>query len=430
MKIIDNLKLIFIKKELFFFYIILILGTLVTVLDLISFVLIVPLFNIVFLNENINFFNIKLNIIDTKVKLLLIFFFVLLFIIKNFLIIFYNFIFVNFFRDIKTKVTNKLFNLFLKQEYNVFLQNSSKNILQKMTESVNHLDILLNSFVICFVEILFVIGILIILFFSNYKIFLLTFFIFLIVGILYFLLVRKKIKLWSENYHQSTGNVDKIILEGINGFKDIVFYNLKNNFYEDLNTNAANANHHLSRLNFLNQIQKYWLEIVGVTVVSLALYYFIKTNLDIFKLLPVLSLFVISMFRLLSSFSRIFAASQNVKFFYPSLVSINQYSQDLLIKKEIIGNKEFKFTESIKFKNVSFNYSLSSKSILKDISLTIYKNEFITSVINNYISKLTVFLSDFGFLRLLLGRLPSPCNSLSSLILMVLLSFVLLTEGS
>ena len=162
MKIIENLKLIFTKKEFFFFYIILISGTLVTVLDLISFVLIIPLFNIVFLNENINFFNIKLNIIDTDVKLLLIIFFVLLFIIKNFLIIFYNLIFVNFFRDIKTKVINKLFNLFLKQEYNLFLQNSSKNILQKMTDNVNHLDILLNSFVVCFVEILFIIGILII----------------------------------------------------------------------------------------------------------------------------------------------------------------------------------------------------------------------------------------------------------------------------
>jgi ATP-binding cassette subfamily B protein len=404
-KIINNLKLIFTKKELFFFYIILISGTLVTVLDLISFVLIIPLFNIVLLNENINFFNIKLNIIDTKVKLLLIFFFVLLFIIKNFLIIFYNFIFVNFFRDIKTKVINKLFNLFLKQEYNLFLQNSSKNILQKMTESVNHLDILLNSFVVCFVEILFVIGILIILFFSNYKIFLLTFFIFSIVGILYFLLVRKKIKLWSKNYHQSIGNVDKIILEGINGFKDIVFYNLKNNFYEDLNTNAANANHHISRLNFLNQIQKYWLEIVGVTIVSLALYYFIKTNLDIFKLLPVLSLFVISMFRLLSSFSRIFAASQNIKFFYPSLVSINQYSQDLLIKKEIIGNKEFKFTESIKFKNVSFNYSLSSKSILKDISLTIYKNEFIVIIGKNGSGKSTFLNLVSGFFQPTYGEI-------------------------
>ena len=405
MKIIENLRAIFTKKDFFFFYILLLSGTVVTVLDLISFVLIIPLFNIIFLNENINFFNIKFNIIDNNVKLLVIIFFVLLFIIKNFLIIFYNYIFVNFFRNIKTKTINKLFNLFLNQEYILFLKNSSKNTLQKMTDNVNHLDILLNSIIICFVEILFVIGILGILFFSNYKIFLLTSLIFLIVGTVYFQLVRKKIKLWSKIYLQSIGNVDKIILEGINGFKDIVFYDLKNNFYNDLNTNAANANHYLSRLNFLNQIQKYWLEIVGVTIVSLALYYFVTTNFDIFKLLPVLSLFVISMFRLLSSFSRIFATSQNIKFYYPSLVFIKQYLHDLLIKKEMIRNKEFKFTESIKFENVSFNYSLNTPSVLKDISLTIYKNEFIVIVGKNGSGKSTFLNLISGFLQPTYGKI-------------------------
>ena len=405
MKIIENLRSIFTKKDFFIFYILLISGTVVTALDLISFVLIIPLFNIIFFNQNINFLNININIIDTNAKLLVIIFFGLLFIIKNFLIIFYNYIFVNFFRNIKTKTINKLFNLFLNQEYILFLKNSSKNILQKMTDNVNHLDLLLNSFVIFFVEILFVIGILGILFFNNYKIFLLTSIIFLIVGTVYFQLVRKKIKLWSKNYHQSIGNVDKIILEGINGFKDIVFYNLKNNFYYDLNANAANANHHLSRLGFLNQVQKYWLEIVGATILSLVLYYLVTTNIDIFRFLPVLSLFVISMFRLMSSFSRIFATSQNIRFYYPSLESIKQYLHDLQIKKEMISNKDFKFRESIKFENVSFNYSLNSPLVLKDISLTIYKNEFIIIVGKNGSGKSTFLNLISGFLKPTYGEI-------------------------
>lgn len=91
----------------------------------------------------------------------------------------------------------------------------------------------------------------------------------------------------------------------------------------------------MARLNLLNQIQKYWLEIVGVTIISLALFYFVTTNFDIFKLLPVLSLFVISMFRLLSSFGRIFNASQNIKFFYPSIESVEKYLKDLQLKKKL-----------------------------------------------------------------------------------------------
>jgi ABC-type multidrug transport system fused ATPase/permease subunit len=398
-KIIQDLRSIFTKKEFIFFYIILISGVAVTVLDLLSILTIIPLFNIIFLNEEINFLNIKLSVVDINFKLLAIFFFSLLFIIKNFLIIFYNYKFINFFRNIKTKVTNKLFNTFLNQEYILFINNSSKNILQKIKDHVNHIDILLNSFIIIFVEILFLIGILVILFFSNYKIFLLTSSIFLIVGIIYLKLVKKKITHWSQSYHHSLSYVDNIILEGINGFKDIVFYNLKNNFSKNLDVNISNANHYLSRLNFLNYVQKYWLEIVGVIIISLALFYLVQTGLNVLKLLPVLSLFVISIFRLLMSSSRVFAAAQNIKFFYSSLESVRKYLEDLQIKKTIIHNKEFKFDESIKFDNVSFNYSVNSPSILKDISLTIYKNDFTVIVGKNGSGKSTFLNLVSGFLQ-------------------------------
>ena len=405
MKIIEAIKLIYTKKELNFFFIILVGGTIVTFLDLISFIFIIPVFNIIFLNENINFFNIKINIIDTNVKLVVIIIFVLLYIFKNLLIIYFNYIFVDFFKNIKTKISNKLFNLFLNQEYIFFLKNTSKNLFQKIKDDVNGIDVLLNAFVILFTEILFVIGILCILFFSNYKIFLLTCLIFLIVAVIYFQLVRKKIKHWSYSYHQSVGNINNIILEGTNGFKDIVFYNLKDNFFNNLNINNTNANHRLARLNFLNQIQKYWLEIVGVIIICLALFYFVITNLEIFKILPVLSLFIISIFRLLSSFGRIFAHSQNIKFYYPSLESINKYLEDLRIKKDVTLHKEFKFKESIEFYDVSFNYSSDSVPVLKNIFLRIYKNEFIVIAGKNGSGKSTFLNLVSGFLQPSNGRI-------------------------
>ncbi len=405
MKIIKASRSIYTKKELSLFFIILVGGTIVTFLDLISFIFIIPVFNIIFLNQNINFLNIEINIIDTNIKLVVIIIFALLFILKNLLIIYYNYIFVDFFKNIKIKISNKLFNLFLNQEYIFFLKNSSKNILQKIKDDIYGVDALLNAFVILFTEILFVIGILCILFFANYKIFLLTFLIFLIVVIIYFQLVRKKIKHWSYSYHQSVGNINNIILEGTNGFKDIVFYNLKNNFFNNLNTNTTSAYHRLARLNFLNQIQKYWLEIVGVTIVCLVLFYLVITRLDIFKLLPVLSLFIIAIFRLLSSFGRIFAQGQNIKFYYPSLESINKYLEDLKIKKDVTSHKEFKFNESIKFYDVSFNYSSDSTPVLKNISLTIYKNEFIVIMGKNGSGKSTFLNLVSGFLQPSNGRI-------------------------
>ena len=45
-------------------------------------------------------------------------------------------------------------------------------------------------------------------------------------------------------------------------------------------------------------------------------------------------------------------------------------------------------------------------------------------ILYNYISKLTVLLEDFCLLLLFFGRLPSPCKSFKSLMLIVLLSFI------
>ncbi len=405
MDIIKTLNSIYKKKELNYFLILLGGGTIVTLLDLISFLFIIPLFNIIFLDQNIIFFNIKIDIVDNNIKILVIILFVLLFIFKNLLIIYYNYIYVNFFKNIKTRISGELFKKFLNQDYIFLTKDSSKNLLQKITHDVDNLDSLLNAFIILFVEILFVIGILIILFLTNSKIFLLSLFTFSIVGSLYFMLVKNKIKSWSAEYHQNIGIVNNIIIEGMNGFKDIIFYNLKDYFYNKLNSNKASANHFVARLNFLNQIQKYWLEIVGVIIISLSLLYFTIINLDIFEILPILGLFLISMFRLLSSLGKIFATSQNLKFYYPSLQSVKDYLVNLKIKKNIISDEKFNFVKNIKFNNVSFNYIPETPPILKNINLEINKNEFILITGKNGSGKSTFLNLISGFLQPTKGQI-------------------------
>jgi ABC-type bacteriocin/lantibiotic exporter with double-glycine peptidase domain len=91
-----------------------------------------------------------------------------------------------------------------------------------------------------------------------------------------------------------------------------------------------------------------------------------------------LGLFIVGMFRLLPSCNKIINSINNIRFNYSSVDLISGEllnPGNLTISKNSDNN--FLFKDSIKFINVNFSYSSNKKSILKNINLTIKKNESI-----------------------------------------------------
>jgi ABC-type siderophore export system fused ATPase/permease subunit len=150
----------------------------------------------------------------------------------------------------------------------------------------------------------------------NSKIFLFSFFIFIIVIFFYIYFFKNRIRSWADNYRESTGTTQDLVIEGLKGFKDLIIYKQNNVFINNFSHTINLSNHSISRIDFLNNVQKYWLEIIGVFAIAIALLYFILLDSNISKLIPVFGLFVIVNFRLLSSFSRIILHGQNLKFYF------------------------------------------------------------------------------------------------------------------
>lgn len=401
MFIIKDIHYIFTKKEILYLIVIFFGVLFTTILDVLSFALIIPIFQIIFLNKmpelgilNSFFISIHNLSIDLKIWTLLIFIFI--FFLKNTLIIAFNFFFINFFQKTNTRISGNLFSLFLNQEYIFFLKFSSENFLQKVTGDVNNLNTYLISFINFSTEIVFVIGISILLIFVNLKIFIFCFSIFLIVSIFYAYFFKNKIKTWSINYRKCIGGTQSLVFEGLKGFKDIVIYKLSSQFVNNFNYNTSLSNHSLSRINFLNNVQKYWLEIVGVAGMTLALLYFVFFEFNISNLVPIFGLFIVVLFRLLSSFSRIILHGQNLKFFFPSFRAISDEFQRLNVKKDVNFNSDIIFNKTIKLKNVSFSYSNNKNKILDNINFEFHKNECVCILGKNGSGKST-------FLNLIAG---------------------------
>ena len=202
---------------------------------------------------------------------------------------------------------------------------------------------------------------------------------------------KKKINRWAYNFRNSTGRTQNIVFEGLRGYKDIILYNLKNKFEDNFNYNLTVANSSMSRLNFLNNIQKYWLEVAGVAAMSLALLYFVFVSYDIAELVPIFALFIIVMFRLLSSMSRILIHGQSLKFYFPSFQAIvKEFKKFSEIQNKNDENNEVSFNHIIEIKNVSFSYSDNENKILKNVNFNIKKGDCIGIVGKNGSGKSTL----------------------------------------
>ena len=210
---------------------------------------------------------------------------------------------------------------------------------------------------------------------------------------------KKKIKYWSYQSRDSSSNLHNLTMEGFIGFKDIIIYNLKNNFNNKFGQNVNIFNHAAARITFLNNVQRYWLEIVGIIIICLALSYLIFFKIEIVELIPILGLFVIVIFRILTSLNRIVINFQNIKFFYPSFATIAKECKNALNLQKVEFNNNFNFENYIEFSNVSFGYS-KSKKILNKVNLKIYKNQCVGIFGNNGSGKST-------FLNLVAGLLQS-----------------------
>lgn len=387
----DLKKYIFKKHEIKNLHLIFFGIILATIIEAFSISIIIPFFNIIFFNKypkNFNFFD--LANFDNNTKILILFLFLSIFFIKNIFLIVFNYFYVNFFNKFSYRVSNELFERTLNQSYIFFLEPSSNNILQVAIEEVKKMRSFFLSLINFLIEIIFVLVICVFLVIANYKIFLFCFINFFFIIFIYYLIIRNKIKNWSYINQKSTGKIQNIILEGLRGIKDLIIYKLREDFINSFQVSNADWHRTQSNIDFLNTVQKYWLELIGVVSIISALAYFTFMKSNINNLIPILALYVFAMFRFITSFSRIVHSAQNAKFCYPSYeIILNKLKKFNLYKEENKVDNNFDFKNHIRIINVSFSYDKKFK-ILNNVSLKICKGDCVAILGKNGSGKSTL----------------------------------------
>jgi ABC-type multidrug transport system fused ATPase/permease subunit len=380
MNSLKKILFLFNEKEKNFFIILSILVFFSIFLEMLSLAVIVPVFNIIFVERSSWT---SLLIIDdndlfrsVNFKILVLVSLILIYLIKNIFLIILNFFLLKFFSLFQERISNELFLQHLNSDNDVIYNHNSQTLLRKVVQDSEGLRIYLVACQNLAIEILFLFFLFLLLMFYNYKITIFFSLIFFIVIFLYIKLLKKKLNILSKDYQNNLGEINNTVIEGVKGIKDIIVYNLKETFFSYFST--INKKKILAEfiINLINSIQRFWMEIIAILAVIIPLIIYMLFGKSIVELIPIFALFTASLFRVLPGFNRLILHFNNLKFYKPSFDLIyNNFFSSNLSEKFLSNKNNFSFNKSVALKNISFFYKDKSENIINDVNITFFKGE-------------------------------------------------------
>tara|TARA_Y100000389_G_C17436462_1_gene505835 strand:- start:269 stop:2017 length:1749 start_codon:yes stop_codon:yes gene_type:complete len=339
-----------------------------------------------FLLEYSNYLNILSPLFEINRNNLTIFFSIILiivFIIKNLIGL--------HFAHYKYKFTYSLLNYFSEKMYSryinkdiLFFSETNSSIPIRNIENVATFTEGVNQFLFFLIDIIFLVSVLILLFYISIinTIFLL---IAVTITLLIFRMMTKK-KLTDLGVERQFFLQKKIqnIVESMSAIKEIKIFFKESFFLKRFIKSLKNYSYTSRIFETYQATPRLMLEVLGVFCLASILIINTMLGYELDLVISTIAIFGISAFKLLPGLSRIIAAVQFFHHFYPVMNTIveelnktneadNIEKSDRILEKKF--HSKFGFEQFMEIKNL--NFSFGSKKILKNINLSIKKNNII-----------------------------------------------------
>jgi ABC-type multidrug transport system fused ATPase/permease subunit len=382
------------KKTIIFIFLLL----LTTFLETLSLAIVYPLIKIL-INKSlaINFFNIfefkipnAWTLYETSLYLILAIFF--FYILKTLYLFFFYFWKSNFIHKLNNKICEKLMIKYLYSPFSFFFYKNSSDFIRSITYDSGHLNTGIDSYIKLFIEILSIIGILLVLFLINPILAIFILFIFSVLSYCFIFFLNKKIHNWAKKKQYYKSSVYKNLQEAFILIREIILKGSQQYFIKKFNTNNSNLNILSRNLMFTSDLPKIILEIITIFIICVlfASYYYFNSN--IIDLIPIITVYILAIIRIVPCFSRIINCKQNISASSPSINLLYEEIINLNSKKinKPKNNKKIEFKKEIEIKNLFYKYPNKNNYIFKNLNFTIKKNSLVFFVGPSGIGKSTL----------------------------------------
>jgi ATP-binding cassette, subfamily B, bacterial PglK len=321
--------------------------------------------------EKINIFDLEIYFSNQdQILKFMTFAIILIFLIKN-LFLFVIVVFEQYFNFLVVKTNSiKLYNKYLNENYSFHLDRNSSILSKNISHEVRSASSFLTSTLTLLRESLIFIFISILLMINSPENFLFVFVILTFFLILFYFFLNKKIKKRGEKFFYSRNNLIFTIEQSFGFIKEIILFKKKKLFLNEFNNNLNNSEFQSAFLNTVNKIPRMLFEIIAVIMCLVVVYYFFNNSRE--QLIPVVTLYGISLIRLIPSYSGILSSFLGIKF---HSISFNYICDEL--------KKNYQSKELVKTENENYNFEKKNKLVIKNLSFK-YKqaNQKVFSNIN------------------------------------------------
>lgn len=287
----------------------------------------------------------------------------------------YTFLIMHFQNSRYGLIINKLFQKYLALPYKDFSKQNTSSLTKVIINEAANITELFWFFLLLLSELLVLIFIYSVLLYVNYKITLTISLMILIIGVLIKKVISERMKFYGNKREEYQKKLYEILNKNFNNIKMIKLHSSSQacNDFDVISKHYVDTRIMSSSL---QQFPRFILEFVGFsTIILIVLYYLTDGQVRNENILSLISVYILGLYRILPSITKIILSYNTILFQYKSLEIIHH---DLSLDTEVAGNNEIHFHKTIQLKNISFAYD--HKNAINNLSLEIKKNDKIAFI--------------------------------------------------
>ncbi len=295
---------------------------------------------------------------------------------KNIFFSLYNLYLFKFSNSIQLRLSKSLLRVYISTPYLKILHKDSAEMLRNLQSECAKVRNAIRYSIILFSETLVLLSIIFLIILVDVKSATSVIIYLFSIIIVYFLIFKNLVvKLGFQN-QKVNRIVIKSILETVESSRLIRILSNQKFFLNKYDSQLKKFLRNNVFVSFMNLLPRVWIEIFVIIGICILIYFLTNSNFDKNYVIVYIGLISFALIRIIPSIMRISNSYQQLRY---TTASVEKIKNDLNLKKFI--NKDGKmiknFSKSLILSNVSFSYKETDKEILKNINLSIKKNECI-----------------------------------------------------